>query len=101
MGNFAENLNLGNRFRPPLFVLHSLSITGDVSNSKRHQRLDKILIFLPELHRGIRKVVFKNSVMQYARETWRNPVRIAYACYNARVSYGIRFCFLANNFADF
>ena len=20
MGNFAENLNLGNRFRPPLFV---------------------------------------------------------------------------------
>ena len=51
----------------------------------------------------------KNSVMQYARETWRNPICTVYACYNARVSYSIRFLtkyayswqsFLANNFAN-
>ena len=30
MGNFAENLNLGNRFRPP---------RADVANSKRPQRV--------------------------------------------------------------
>ena len=31
MGNFAENLNLGNRFRPPLFV-----ITG--ANESEHSQ---------------------------------------------------------------
>ena len=68
------------------------------------------LLFLPALHREFAKLFSKNSVMQYACETWRNPVRTAYACYNAQVSYSIRLLtkwtcfwqsFLANNFADF
>ena len=36
-------------------------IIGDVANSKCHRRLDKIFVFLPALHRGIRKVVFKKT----------------------------------------
>ena len=35
------------------------------------------------------KLFSKNSVMQYARETLRNPVCAPYACCNARVSYSI------------
>ena len=83
----------------------------DVANSKRFQRLDKTFIFLPALHQGNQQNCFqKNSVMQYAHKTWRNPVRTAYACCNADVSYSIRLLtkctcswqsFLANNFADF
>ena len=59
---------------------------GDVANWKRHQRVDEILIFFFfYLHyiREITKVVFKkkkNSVMQYACETYCNPVCAAYAC---------------------
>ena len=42
MGNFAENLNLGKRVLPP---------PADFANSKRHQRLGEILMFLPALYR--------------------------------------------------
>ena len=47
--------------------------------------------------------------MQYAQETWRNPVHTTYACYNARIHTAYACLkirafwqrFFANNFADF
>ena len=40
MGNFAENLNLGNRVRPPLFKIGDISVgvlrdLGEVSKTKQ------------------------------------------------------------------
>ena len=54
MGNFAENLNLGNRVRPP---------RADVANSKRHQRLDKIFVIFTYAIQEISKVVCQKIMM--------------------------------------
>ena len=65
---------------------------GDVANWKRHQRLDKILIFSftrTTLEKSAKLFSKKNFVMQYARETEHNPVCAAYACYSACVSYSL------------
>ena len=50
MGNFAENLNLGNRFRPPC---------GDVANSKRP------LLIIPKVQLRLR--VTRRSAIELAR----------------------------------
>ena len=47
------------------------------------------LFFYPYYIGESAKLFSKNSDMQYARETWCNPVCTAYACYNTRVSYSI------------
>ena len=44
MGNFAENLNLGNRFRPPLVFTVQKYTAPNFQNSKKFFSL-RILIF--------------------------------------------------------
>ena len=87
----------------PKHCTHFIGDIANLNNSKHHQRLNKILMFLLVFHlRKISEVVYKKSLSSIACAHWTSCMHLLKM--HSQVSYSIHVYlkgFVVNNFADF